>query len=93
MDFFLLCVAHELRAWLLHYSTAVLHSMLPEDYYQHHLLLVEASYLLLQRRISESEIQKSFELLNHYCFLFAALYGETPHINAWEHTHTLAKHV
>jgi len=42
MDFFLLCVAHELRAWLLHYSTAVLHSVLPEDYYQHHLLIVEA---------------------------------------------------
>ncbi|XP_065892432.1 uncharacterized protein [Dysidea avara] len=68
--------SHELRAWLLHYSTAVLYGVLPEDYYQHHLLLVEASYLLLQRCITERDIQQSFELLKHYCFLFAALYGE-----------------
>lgn len=67
--------AHELRAWLLHYSPAVLYGVLPEDYYQHHLLLVEATYLLLQQCISERDIQQSFELLKHYCFLFAALYG------------------
>jgi len=68
-------IAHELRAWLLHYSPAVLYGILPEDYYQHHLLLVEATYLLLQQCISEMDIQQSFKLLKHYCFLFGALYG------------------
>lgn len=66
-------VAHELRAWLLHYSAAVLFGVLP--YYQHHLLLVEATYLLFQQHISDRDIQQSFKLLKHYCSLFAALYG------------------
>ena len=39
-------LAHELGAWLLHYSVAVLYKILPEEYYQHHLLLVKGIYLL-----------------------------------------------
>ena len=49
--------------------------VLEEDYYQHHLLLVESTYLLLQRCISEKDVHHSSELLKHYCFLFAFLYG------------------
>lgn len=37
---------------------------------------MEVTYLLLQQYISERDIQQSFELLKHYCFLFAALYGD-----------------
>ena len=68
--------AHELRAWLLHYSPVVLYGILPDDYYQHHLLLVESIYLLLQEEIPEKEIDHVAKLLNHYCFMFGALYGE-----------------
>ena len=69
--------AHELRAWLLHYSPVVLYGILPDDYYQHHLLLVESIYLLLQEAIPDKEIDHVVKLLNHYCFMFGALYGES----------------
>ena len=70
-----ICTAHELRAWLLHYSPAVLHGILPSDYYQHHLLLVEAVFLLLQDEVEEKDVKQSLQLLKHYCFMFAPLYG------------------
>ena len=66
--------AHELRAWLLHYSPVILRGVLPEDYYQHHLLLVEGIYLLLKDLVTKDDIIQSTRLLNH-CFLFPALYG------------------
>ena len=72
--------AHELRAWLLHYSPAVLYEILPKDFYQHHLLLVEATYLLLQDSIKADDIQQSLRILQHYCFMFAPLYGMLNHI-------------
>ena len=68
-------LAHELRAWILHHSVAVLHGILPNTYYQHHLLLVEAIFLLLQEQITRKEVRHSLELLKHYCFLFGTLYG------------------
>ena len=55
--------AHELRAWLLHYSPVVLYGILPDDYYQHHLLLVESIYLLLQEAIPDKEIDHVVKLL------------------------------
>ena len=68
-------IAHELQAWLLHYSPVVLHGVLPESYYNHHILLVEGVYLLLKDIESEEDIDQSSRLLRHYCFLFAPLYG------------------
>ena len=44
MPCFVTSPAHELRAWLLHYSPVVLRGILLEEYYQHHLLLVEGVY-------------------------------------------------
>ena len=67
--------AHELQAWLLHYSPAVLHGILPEDYYQHHLLLVESVYILLMDVVRDDDIKQSSRLLKHYCMLFATYYG------------------
>ena len=69
-------LAHELRAWLLHYSAVVLQGILHEDYYQHHLLLIEGIFLLLSDSISESDIVQSSQVLNHYCYLIPFLYGE-----------------
>lgn len=70
-------VAHELRAWLLHYSPVVLNGVLGDVYYQHHLLLVEAMYLLLKQTITSTDVDNSETLLKHYCFMFTTLYGET----------------
>lgn len=69
-------LAHELRAWLLHYSPVVLAGYLDEDYYQHHLLLVEAVYLLLKDKVTDEDITQSERLLKHYCFLLSPLYGK-----------------
>ena len=72
----IICVtAHELRAWLLHYSPIVLYEFLPDDYYQHHLLLVEGIYLLLKDIVTTDDTAQSARLLNHYCYLFPVLYG------------------
>lgn len=68
-------VAHELRAWLLHYSVVVLQGILHEEYYQHHLLLVEGIFLLLNDVVTESDIVQSSQLLKHYCYLIPFLYG------------------
>lgn len=68
-------IAHELRAWLLHYSPAVLHGLLREVYYDHHVLFIEGIYLLLKDNISQTDIEQSMKLLKHYCFLFSSLYG------------------
>ncbi len=67
--------AHELRAWLLHYSPIVLYKILDNEYYQHHLLLVESVYLLLQQSVRKEAVDKCQQLLNHYCFVFGPLYG------------------
>lgn len=65
-------VAHELRAWLLHYSPVVLHGILLVDYYQHHLLLVEGIYLLLKQLCLKRIFSKAFAC----CFMFSVLYGK-----------------
>lgn len=70
-----LIVAHELRAWLLHYSPIALRGILPDIYYQHYLLLVEGVYLLLKDEVDKDDINQSSRLFNHYCFMFAPLYG------------------
>ena len=43
--------ASEYRAWLLFYSIPVMLNILPQDYLAHHMLLVEAIYLLLKNVI------------------------------------------
>ena len=43
--------ASEVRTFLLFYSIPCLYGILPEQYFQHHILLVEAIYLLLQDSI------------------------------------------
>ena len=67
--------AHELRAWLLHYSPLALKGIIHEDYFQHHLLLVESIYLLLKDVVTKNDIAQSCKLLKKYCFLFSSFYG------------------
>jgi len=47
-----------------------------EEYYQHHLLLIEGIYLLLKDVVRKDDIIQSTRLPNHYCYIFPALYGK-----------------
>lgn len=67
--------AYELRSWLLYYSPVVLHGILDDVYYQHHLILVQAIYLLLKDVVTEADQLQSMQLLQYYCYLFSSLYG------------------
>ena len=49
--------------------------ILPTEFYQHHLLLIEGIYLLLKDNVTKSDIAQSTRLLRHYGFMFGALYG------------------
>ena len=72
-------IAHELCAWFIHYSPAVLHNILPNDYYQHYLL--EGIYLLLKSEVTETDLHQSLKLLQHYCFLFASFFFGKNYVN------------
>ena len=78
----LLFLAHELRAWLLHYSPFVLYGLIDKNYYEHHLLFVEAIYLLLKDVVRMCDIRQSSLLLNKYYYLFSTLYGKCLHKNS-----------
>ncbi|XP_068757460.1 uncharacterized protein [Montipora capricornis] len=67
--------ASELRTFLLFYSIPCLYGILPEQYFQHYILLVEAIYLLLQDSISPSDIIKASSLLKHFCIRIKELYA------------------
>ena len=63
-----------LRSWLLFYSVPVMQGFLAEDYFQHFLLLVEATFLVLQDSISPEDISKSERLYQHFCLMLGSLY-------------------
>lgn len=68
--------ASEYRAWLLFFSIPVMLDILPRDYLIHHMLLVEAIYLLLKNTIYPEELVKAELLIQHYCFKLQYYYGE-----------------
>ena len=53
---------------LLHYSQVVLYEILPGEFYQHHLLLVEAAFLLLLDGIEDKEVLAAATALLFYVF-------------------------
>ena len=67
--------ASELRTFLLFYSVPCLYGILPDLYFQHYILLVEAIYLLLQDSISISDLKKAASLLKHFCIKIKSLYA------------------
>ena len=67
--------ASELRSFLLFYSLPCLYGLLPDSYFQHYLLLVEAIYILLKHSISMNELTKASKLLKHFCIRIEELYG------------------
>ena len=68
--------ASELKAFLLFYGVACMWQILPDEYFQHFLLLVEGTYILLQDSISYTDLEKAANLMKHFCINVAALYGD-----------------
>lgn len=68
--------ASELRSFLLFYGLPCLWGLLPNEYFQHFLLLVDAVFILLQDSISPDQLSKSVSLLNHFCLRVESLYGK-----------------
>ena len=68
--------ASELKFFLLIYSLPLLYDIMPEQYFNHHKLLVHAIYLLNQNSISNQMIDKAELYLKEYVSRFSDLYRE-----------------
>lgn len=73
--------AHELKKWLLVYSLVVLEDLLPNQFFQHHKLLVLGLTLLNMESISPEMIEQASVVLTEYVARFQDLYGQT-HMSA-----------
>ena len=68
--------ARELRSFLLYYGLPTLYGLLPDNYFAHYTLFVQAIYILLQDSISEADLQDADRLLDGFCKSFSTLYEE-----------------
>lgn len=68
--------ASELKAFLLYYSLPILKMFLPEIYFKHHALLVDAVRILNSSSISTDMLIKAEKLLKEYVKRFEILYGK-----------------
>lgn len=68
--------ASECRSWLLFCSIPVMYDILPTEYLVHHMLLVEAIYILLSSSITPLMLDKAKRMINHYCFKIQSYYTE-----------------
>ncbi|KAJ1524619.1 hypothetical protein ONE63_011103 [Megalurothrips usitatus] len=75
MDKFSYLIGSEFRSLLLFYSLPALQAYLPDRYFQHWLVLVEAIYLLLQDSISEVDLKAAEILLRLFVRDINELYG------------------
>ena len=67
--------ASELRSFMLIYGLSCLWGLLPNEYFQHFLSLVDAVFLLFQDSISLDQLSKYASLLNHFCLRVESLSG------------------
>lgn len=61
--------------WLLLYSPVVLFGILPQRFYLHFLLLVEAVFLLTNSSISRRDVNRAHTCLSQFVYRFEELYG------------------
>ena len=66
--------ASELLSFLLFYGLPTLYGLLPDNYFSHYSLFVNAIFLLLQESISEADLQEADRLLDGFCKSFSNLY-------------------
>ena len=75
IDDFKFWKASEFRNFLLYYSLPLFADFLPSKYYQHWLLLVSSSYILLKDAISETELKSAEIMLKSFVRDVGSLYG------------------
>ena len=88
--------ASEFRSFLFFYAIPCLWNILPDEYFQHFILFVEAIWLLDQSSISPHCLQKARKLLLHFCLRIEALYGcryETFNVHCLLHLHDCVKNI
>ncbi|XP_075144943.1 uncharacterized protein LOC142219991 [Haematobia irritans] len=68
--------ATEMYYWILFYSIPTLSSILPEEYYQHWILLVVCLHNLLLRKISNKTLKDTDVLLKYFVKEFQKIYGK-----------------
>lgn len=66
--------ASKLRSFLLFYGLPTLYGLLPDNYFSHYTLFVNAIFILLQESISEADLQEADRLLDGFCKSFSNLY-------------------
>uniref|UniRef100_A0A7M5V8K1 Uncharacterized protein n=1 Tax=Clytia hemisphaerica TaxID=252671 RepID=A0A7M5V8K1_9CNID len=69
--------ANELRSWLLYYSLPCMECILPEIYWNHFALLVEATHILLADKISKDDLSWAESCLDLFYKYFEELYAKT----------------
>lgn len=69
--------ASELRSWMLFYSLPLLLEYLPSLYWHHYALLACALHILLQEKITLSQIDAAEQMLRDFYVLLPDLYGES----------------
>ena len=67
--------ATEWYMWLLLYSLPCLHGILPDEYFSHWILLVQLSFLLLQKSISKDDLNECNRLMISFVGRMQLLYG------------------
>lgn len=67
----------EFRSYCLFYNLIVFMDIVPQDRLAHFGLLSYAIFLLMQKSISEQQLELASELIVTYVFLFEEFYGET----------------
>lgn len=68
--------ASELLNWLLFYSVPIMMNYLPPDKFQHWILLVSATYILLQKKIDKEDLKKADLLLRLFVRDIKVLYSD-----------------
>lgn len=68
--------ASELKAFLLIYSLPILKQFLPDVYFKHHILLVDAIRILNSSSISNQMLIKAEKMLKEYVKRYEVLYGK-----------------
>lgn len=68
--------ANEWRNWVLFYSPVVLKGILGNPFYQHWLLLVELTFILLKESVTVSDVLHCEEVAVHFISQFEQLYGK-----------------
>ncbi|XP_033726096.1 uncharacterized protein LOC117315808 [Pecten maximus] len=68
--------ATEYKSFMLYYSLPCLFGILPEEYFEHFLLLVQAMFILLSDHITGEQLLRAKKMLMHFSINVPALYGE-----------------